>query len=74
MAQIESVVEPNSVADDIGSESVTLVRVHPQIINQWQLTCQYCFAVAWLFIYIRFRIFYVQTKILMVSSIPLSDA
>ena len=41
MTEIESVVEPNGVADDIGRESVAFVSIHPQIIDQWQLTCQY---------------------------------
>jgi hypothetical protein len=41
VTEIESVVEPNGVADDIGRESVVFVSVHPQIIDQWQLTGQY---------------------------------
>jgi len=41
MTEIESEVEPNGVADDIERESVAFVSVHPQIIDQWQLTCQY---------------------------------
>jgi hypothetical protein len=32
VAQIEAVVEPACVADDIGQESVTLVCLHTQIL------------------------------------------
>jgi hypothetical protein len=41
VTEIESVVEPNGVADDFGRESVAFVSVHPQIIDHWPLTCQY---------------------------------
>ena len=41
VTEIKSVVEPNGIADDLGRESVSFVSVHPQIIDQWQLTCQY---------------------------------
>ena len=32
MAEVESVIEPDGVGDDIGWESVTLVCVHPAIL------------------------------------------
>ena len=32
MTQIESVVEPDGVADDVGRESVALVSIHPPIL------------------------------------------
>jgi len=41
MAEIESMVEPNRVTDDVGRKSVTLISIHHQIIDQRQLTCQY---------------------------------
>jgi hypothetical protein len=41
VTEIESVVEPNGLANDFGRESMAFVSVHPQIIDQWQLTCQY---------------------------------
>ena len=34
VTEIEPVVEPNGVADDIGRESVAFVGVHPQIMDQ----------------------------------------
>jgi hypothetical protein len=42
VAQIEAIVEPDSVADDIWRESVTFVGVHPPILADISnLTCQY---------------------------------
>jgi hypothetical protein len=35
MAQIESIVEPDGVADDIGRESVAFVGIHHQIPPIW---------------------------------------
>ena len=39
--EVESMVEPDGIADDIGWESVPLVPVHRRIIDQRRLTCQY---------------------------------
>jgi hypothetical protein len=39
--EVESMVEPDGIADDIGWESVPLVRVYRRIIDQRRLTCQY---------------------------------
>ena len=33
MAQIESIVEPDGVGDDIGRKSVALISIHRQIIS-----------------------------------------
>ena len=42
MNEIETIVEPDSVTDDIGRKSVALVSVHPPILAQISdLTCQY---------------------------------
>jgi hypothetical protein len=41
VTEIEPVVEPNGVADDIGRKLVAFIGVHPEIIDQRQLTCQY---------------------------------
>ena len=41
VAKVESVVEPDRIADDIGREPVALVGIHHRIINYGHLTCQY---------------------------------
>ena len=42
VAEIESVVEPHGIADDVGWKSMTFVVVHPPILVQIAgLTCQY---------------------------------
>jgi hypothetical protein len=41
MAQVESVIQPNCIADDIGREPVTFVGTHHRIIDYGQLSCQY---------------------------------
>jgi len=45
MTQIESIVEPDGVSDDLGRESTAFVqiiwRAHSIIVAQQQLTCQY---------------------------------
>ena len=41
MAQVESVVGPDGIADDIGRKSVAFERVYRQIIHPQRLTCQY---------------------------------
>ena len=33
MAEIEAIVEPDGIADDIGRESVAFVCVHPPILS-----------------------------------------
>ena len=43
VAEIESVIEPDGITDDIRWESVTLVNIHPEIILYRELTCQYLF-------------------------------
>jgi hypothetical protein len=41
MAEIEPVVQPGGVADNILRESVPLVGIHPGIVSQGELTWQY---------------------------------
>ncbi len=41
IAEVESMLEPDRVTDDVGRKSVTLISIHRQIIDQQQLTCQY---------------------------------
>jgi hypothetical protein len=41
VAEVEAVVQPDSIADDIWRESVALVSIHGQIIRSGRLTCQY---------------------------------
>jgi hypothetical protein len=36
MTEIESIVEPDCVADDVWRESMTLVCIHPPILSKWQ--------------------------------------
>ena len=51
MAQIESIVQPNCIADDVWRESVTLIGIHSGIVSQAQLIWQYlavdCFNYQW---------------------------
>ena len=35
MTEIEAIVEPDGVGNDIGWESVTLIRIHPAILAIW---------------------------------------
>ena len=35
MAEIETMVEPDSIADDIGWESVPFINIHPPILTIW---------------------------------------
>ena len=41
VAQVESILEPDGITDDIGRETVTLVSIHHRIIDYGQLSCQY---------------------------------
>ena len=41
IAEVESMVQPDRVTDDVGRKSVTLISIHHRIIDQQQLTCQY---------------------------------
>ena len=41
MAQIESVIEPNSITNNFRWKSVTLISVHCEIMDYLELTCQY---------------------------------
>ena len=41
MAEVEAVVQPDSIADDIWRESVALLSIHGLIIRSDRLTCQY---------------------------------
>jgi hypothetical protein len=41
MAEIEFVIEPDGITNDIRWESVTPVSIHPEIILYRELTCQY---------------------------------
>jgi hypothetical protein len=34
IAEVESMVEPNRVADDVGRKSVTLISIHQRIIDE----------------------------------------
>lgn len=43
VAEVEAVVEPDGVTDDVGWESVALVCIHCPIVEYRQLTCQYRF-------------------------------
>ena len=38
IAQIEAMVEPDRVTDDVGRKSVTLIGIHHRIIDQRRLT------------------------------------
>ena len=40
-AQIESVIDPDCVADDAGVKAMSLVSTHTRIITSVELTCQY---------------------------------
>ena len=40
-AEVESIVEPNGMADDIWRESVAFISIHGLIIRYGQLSCQY---------------------------------
>ena len=40
MAEIEFVIEPDGITNDIRWKSVTLVSIHPVIILYRELTCQ----------------------------------
>lgn len=35
VAQVEAIVEPDRVGDDIGRESVTFIGIHPPILPIW---------------------------------------
>ena len=37
MTEIETVVQPDRVTDDIGRESVAFIRIHRQIISFWRV-------------------------------------
>jgi hypothetical protein len=41
VTEVEAIVEPDSVADDIGRETVSFVGIHPEIIHFRELSCQY---------------------------------
>jgi hypothetical protein len=41
VAEVEAIVQPDCIADDIGRESVTFVSIHPEIIHFRELSCQY---------------------------------
>ena len=41
VAQVEAIVQPDCIADDIGWESVTFISIHPEIIHFRELSCQY---------------------------------
>ena len=42
MAEIEAIVEPDGIGNDVSWESVALICVHPSILVQiTDLTCQY---------------------------------
>jgi hypothetical protein len=41
VTQIEAIVEPDCVADDIRRESLAFVGIHPEIIHIRELSCPY---------------------------------
>ncbi len=41
VAKVESEIQPDSVTDDIGRESMTFVGIHPRIVSQCELSWQY---------------------------------
>jgi len=41
VTQVEAIVNPDSLTDDVGWESVVFVRIHPEIIHFRELSCQY---------------------------------
>jgi hypothetical protein len=41
VAEIEAIVKPDGVTDDVRRESVALVCIHPQIMDFGQLSCQH---------------------------------
>ena len=41
MAEIETIVKQDCVADDVGRESVTLICIYPEIVSQGPLIWQY---------------------------------
>jgi hypothetical protein len=41
VAEVEAIVEPDSIANDIGRESVTFVGIDHRIIHVPELSCQY---------------------------------
>ena len=41
VTQVESVIHPDGVTDDVGWESMTFVGIHPEIIHFRELTCQH---------------------------------
>jgi hypothetical protein len=43
-SEIESMIEPDRVADDFGWKPVTFVGIHPEIIDYGQLSSQYQYA------------------------------
>lgn len=46
LAEIESKIEPDSVTDDVGCESVSFISIRPEILSQaklsWQYRLQHC--------------------------------
>ena len=41
VAQVEPVIEPNSVTNNFRWESMAFVCIHARSMNSWRLTCQY---------------------------------
>jgi len=41
VTQVESIVEPDGVGDDVWGEAVSFIGVHPEIVSQGQLIWQY---------------------------------
>jgi hypothetical protein len=41
VAEVEAIVQPDCIANDIGRESVAFVGIHPEIIHFRELSCQY---------------------------------
>jgi hypothetical protein len=41
MTEVETIVEPDGVADDVGWESVPFISIHAEIVSQTELIWQY---------------------------------
>ena len=41
MADVEAIIEPDGVTDDVRRESVTFICIHPGIVSQTELSWQY---------------------------------
>ena len=68
MAEIESMVEPDSVADDIWRESVALINIHGPILPLWG-----SYLGSTVLSYVRARVAFTTFSIVVSSKTPSSD-